>query len=267
MLKFFSLSSGSSGNCYYICEPGKSAVLIDAGVSYKRICKVLRQEMHVEPESIGAILVTHDHLDHIRSLDGVCKHLPRPVYIAKPLHGALAAKNYIQTYTSSNFHAMPEDTFVEVVPGFEVRWFEVPHDATHTSGFVIKADGHLIVHITDCGKMTPEALEWARQADTLTIESNYDPDMLEKCHYTAVLQSRIRGGHGHMSNGECAEALKAVYHPGLKNIFLCHISQNSNTPALALESAREALRSIGVDLGTVNLRTLKRGDYSPCVNL
>ena len=112
--------------------------------------------------------------------------------------------------------------------------------------------------MTDIGRMTDEAVEYARQADTVVIESNYDMDMLMRGPYTYELKMRIVQGCGHLSNDECAGAIKRFWHPGLKNIFLCHLSENNNTHELAYACASQALQELGVGKGSVALRCLPR---------
>ena len=125
----------------------------------------------------------------------------------------------------------------------------------------------LFVLMTDMGHTTPEALKWASQASTVVIESNYDVDMLLGGDYPQVLKNRISHGIGHLSNEDCAEAIGKFLHPGLRNLFLCHLSGNNNTPELAYESAREALAAAGVPPGTIHLRVLRRGITSPLLTL
>ena len=151
--------------------------------------------------------------------------------------------------------------------GFEVRYFVVPHDATQTVGYAIRVEGHKFVIMTDIGHMTEEALAFASQADTVVIESNYDMDMLISGPYPHELKMRICQGHGHLSNEECAAAIMKFWHPGLRNLFLCHMSENNNTPDLAYDSARKALESLGVESGSVNLRALPRRLPSPLMIL
>ena len=134
----------------------------------------------------------------------------------------------------------------------------VPHDATQTVGYYIAAGDRKFVIMTDLGRMTDEALKYAGEADTVVLESNYDMDMLISGPYTHELKMRICQGHGHLSNDECANAIRGFYHPGLKNVFLCHLSEHNNTPELAYGSASAALKSAGAQDGTVLLRALPR---------
>lgn len=255
MVKFMSLSSGSCGNCYYLgTENG--GILIDAGVSLRRLKKAL-QEYNLTTDSFSAVLVTHDHLDHIRHLGSFCKRLSKPVYTAEAIHNALARHTFTAPTIGPCRKILSEGEWNEVA-GMKVRYFIVPHDATQTVGYAIVVDNRMFVIMTDIGRMTDEAVEFARNADTVVVESNYDMDMLMSGPYTYELKMRIVQGCGHLSNDECASAIKRFWHPGLRNIFLCHLSENNNTHDLAYRSAAEALREMGVEKGTISLRCLPR---------
>ena len=259
MLKFMSLSSGSCGNCYYL-ETGRGAVLIDAGVSLRRLKKVFL-EHGLDMDSFSAVLVTHDHLDHIRHLGSFCKRLQRPVFTTSDIHGALSRHTFTAPTIGACRKILREGEWNEVA-GMKVRYFVVPHDATQTVGYAIEADGHRFVIMTDIGRMTDEAVSFARQADTVVIESNYDMDMLLQGPYTYELKMRIVQGCGHLSNDECADAIRRFWHPGLKNIFLCHLSENNNTPELAYKASAAALEESGAEKGTVSVRCLPRQNPS-----
>ena len=259
MLRFMSLSSGSCGNCYYLeheDDMGRHAVIIDAGVSLRRLKQILGAN-GLDENSFGAILITHDHMDHIRSLASYCKKLHKPVYATPVLHAALASHSFGAPYVGQCRCDLAENEWNDI-NGFRVRYFIVPHDATQTVGYYIQAGDRKFVIMTDIGRMTDEAVRFASEADTVVVESNYDMDMLISGPYTYELKMRICKGHGHLSNDECAFAIHRFWHKGLKNIFLCHLSDHNNTPELADKSAREALRQLGVEDGTVNLRALPR---------
>ena len=255
MVKFMSLSSGSCGNCYYLgTENG--GILIDAGVSLRRLKKAL-QEYNLTTDSFSAVLVTHDHLDHIRHLGSFCKRLSKPVYTAEAIHNALARHTFTAPTIGPCRRILAEGEWNEVAD-MKVRYFIVPHDATQTVGYAIKVGDRMFVIMTDIGRMTDEAVEFARQADTVVVESNYDMDMLMSGPYTYELKMRIVQGCGHLSNDECASAIKRFWHQDLRNIFLCHLSENNNTHDLAYRSAAAALREIGVQKGIISLRCLPR---------
>ena len=259
-IRFMSLSSGSCGNCYYL-GTDEGGILIDAGVSLRRLKKALI-ENGLDMDSFSAVLVTHDHLDHIRHLGSFCKKLCRPVYTTDVIHGALARHTFTASTISSCRRILLPDQWNEVA-GMKVRYFIVPHDATQTVGYAIDASGHKFVIMTDVGRMTDEAVEFARQAHTVVVESNYDMDMLMSGPYTHELKMRIVQGCGHLSNDECASAVRRFWHEDLRNIFLCHLSENNNTRQLAYDCITEALEDSGVGKGSVALRCLPREYPSP----
>ncbi len=263
---FKSFSSGSAGNCYYLgidLDGRHEGVLIDAGVSLRRLKKELACE-GLDFKAFDAVLVTHDHMDHIRSLGSFCKHLGCPVWATKQLHGALSRHILTHEYISACRRILEPDTWTPIAGGLiSVRYFIVPHDATQTIGFAIKIGDHRYVHITDCGEMTEEAISFCAQADTVVLESNYDTQMLIYGPYTPELKARILNGKGHMSNDECAHAIESFLHPGLRNLFLCHLSENNNTPELAYDSAKKAIGSEN----NIRLQTLPRTSPSPLIIL
>lgn len=264
MIKFISFSSGSAGNCYYIGNELKG-ILIDAGVSLRRLKSGLA-DAGLGFDDFSAVLVTHDHLDHIRHLGSYCKKICKPVWTTEKLHGALASHTFTRDHIAGCRRYLKAGEINEVA-GFEVRWFEVPHDATQTVGYVIDFDGHRIVIMTDAGRVPDEFIEYASTADTVIIESNYDMDMLMGGPYTYDLKMRICKGNGHSSNDECASAIRRFWHPGLRNLFLCHLSENNNTPSRAYDCAAGALASLGVAKGAINLRTLPRRTCSGLIIL
>lgn len=244
-IRFKSLSSGSCGNCYFIGifnedNTCRNSILIDAGVSPRRLKKELSKD-NIPLESISGILVTHDHYDHVRSLGSYCKHLETPVWVTPQLSPALARVHTIGEHYPLRRKVLGQGW--NEICGHDIlaRYFVVPHDATQTVGYAIMIDGYKFVIMTDVGRMTEEALSLASQADTVVVESNYDPIMLKNGPYPEDLQARIRGGYGHLSNEECARAVHAFDHEGLCNVFLCHLSEHNNTPELAHKCTRAAL--------------------------
>jgi len=260
MVRFISFTSGSCGNCSFLGNESEG-ILIDAGVSMRRLKKYLADNQ-MSFDNIKAVLVTHDHLDHIRHLGSYCKKLNLPVYTTPKIHAALSRHNFTQGAINPCRKDICTDEWTEIA-GMKVLCFEVPHDATQTVGYAITIGGHKFVIMTDIGRMTEEALNLSRHADTVVIESNYDLQMLLAGSYTYELKMRIIQGCGHLSNDECSDAIKSFYHPELKNLILCHLSENNNTPEMALKSARAALDELGVPQGSVALRHLPRHIPSP----
>ena len=255
MVRFMSFSSGSCGNCYYLGTE-ETGILIDAGVSVRRLRKALAAE-GLSEDSFGAVLVTHDHQDHIRHLDKFCQHLYKPVYATAELHRALASRRSTQGIIAGYREVLGSGKWNDI-DGILVRYFVVPHDATQTVGYAICLDDRRFVIMTDIGRMTDEAVAFARQADTVVIESNYDMDMLMGGPYPYDLKMRIVQGHGHLSNDECADAISRFIHPGLRNIFLCHLSEHNNTPQIAFDCAAGAIRASCGSCPAPSLRCLPR---------
>ncbi len=272
-LKFLSLSSGSSGNCYFLgrfagggeCLGG---ILIDAGVSLRRL-KTILWDNGLGIDDIAAVLVTHDHRDHVRSLASYCKKIYKPVWTSDVLSEALAGHSLHLSELGVIPNVLRKGEW-NSIGDFSVRYFVVPHDATQTVGYAIRiplgdgvqsctpAEGSCrqFFIMTDAGRVTDEAIAFARESDTVVFESNYDVDMLIAGPYTHELKMRISGGNGHLSNDECAAAVCRFWHPGLRNLFLCHLSENNNTPRLAYDAVRAALDSVSD--GTTALRPLPR---------
>ena len=245
-VRMLSLSSGSNGNCYYF-EGSGGAFLVDAGVSLRAL-KAALQTYGVPLERIGAVLVTHDHSDHIRNLGSFCKKLRIPVWVHPRIRHSTPMGWMTGQWLDPVARLLPEDGAADILPGISARPFDVPHDATHTVGYALEIDGQRIVIMTDVGAMTMEALAYAKEASTVIVEANYDVAMLASGPYPPELQARIRGGHGHLSNDECAAAVKEFAHEGLRNLFLCHLSAHNNTPEKALEAVSEALGESDVRL-------------------
>ncbi len=242
MVKFISLSSGSNGNCYYIGDE-QTAFLIDAGIGPRTIKKRL-SEHNISIESIKFVLVTHDHIDHIKSLGIMADRLNLPVYATEKLHRSLS----VHFCTRGKLSGCARKTILEEAfeyEGVKIIPFEVPHDATQTVGYHIDFHGVKFTFITDVGNITENVIKYSSMANVLIIESNYDLDMLLHGGYTPELKLRITKGNGHLSNEQCASVIRRVCHPQMEAIFLCHLSENNNTPELARREISKALKEIG----------------------
>ena len=253
MLRFLSLSSGSSGNCYYL-GTDQYAILIDAGIPVRTIQKILR-ENGLSFGKIMAVLITHDHTDHIRSAGSLGELYHLPVYSTKAVHSGME-RNYgmSKKLTAASRRILERDVAFEI-PGteFRVTPFTVPHDSTDNVGYYIEfgqaCNPVRFCLATDVGFVTPDIRHFLGKADHVVMESNHDIDMLMNGPYPQYLKKRVRGEGGHMSNRECAELIHDIFHPGLKHIFLCHLSHENNDPDLAYKTAAKALQSEGVRVG------------------
>ena len=256
-IRFICLSSGSNGNCYYIGTP-TGALLIDAGISPRSIRKRLK-DVGIGMESILAVMVTHDHSDHIRGLGGIGEKLHIPVYATAQIHEGIR-RSYCMTQkltTSARFIVKQQPL---QIGDFRVEAFEVPHDGIDNVGYHISIYGRSFTFMTDLGEVTPLAARYARLADYLIIEANYDVDMLRWGRYPAYLKERIAGPHGHLSNSATARFLAEGYDGRWQYVWLCHLSADNNRPELAEACVTEALREKGIVVGRdLKLQVLRRG--------
>ena len=158
-MRFLSFSSGSCGNCYLLLHEEEgcatSGVLIDAGVSIRRMKKILESQS-LDLDCFQSVLVTHDHGDHIRNLGSICKRLSRPVYTTSILQDALAWHPFTRLEIGGCRRDLLPRVWNPVAEGIEVQYFEVPHDATQTVGYAIRCEGRLFVLMTDLGHVTDD---------------------------------------------------------------------------------------------------------------
>lgn len=263
--RFISLASGSDGNCYYFEFQGKS-LLIDAGIGGRTIKKRLT-EFGIAIEEIDFILITHDHIDHIRHLGSLTERFKLPVYTSEKIHNSLAFHPCTAGKMAASRKVMEKERRYEIC-GIGVTAFEVPHDGSENLGYMIEAGEETLVLVTDAGRVTEKMVEYARKATRLVLESNYDDHMLKNGPYPQVLIDRIKNGHGHLSNSQTAAALKDIYNDRLKQLLLCHLSSNNNTPELAFKESSTSLSDLGVALGKdVELICLPRKESFLCFNL
>lgn len=246
-LQFVSFGSGSSGNCSYLGN-ADGGVLIDAGVDPDHVLSSLRQN-GVTPKMIKGIVLTHDHADHIRyayTLVRRMKHL-RIYCTPRLMTGMLrhhCISRRIREYQENVFKEMPFK-----IGEFQFTPFEVSHDATDNMGFMIEACGKKFVVATDMGVITLRAEHYMSQAQFLMIESNYDRAMLDGGRYPEYLKNRVRGPKGHLDNLVAADFVASHYQEGLKYVFLCHLSNDNNTPEIAVKAMTDALTGIGLTVG------------------
>ena len=261
MTKFYPLFSGSSGNCTLVSS-GRGSVLIDAGVSYKAIIGALDQ-INVEPKDINGILITHEHIDHIKGLSVFTKRFPLPVYSSREVLEYLQNGNYVHPDCPLYEIASPTE-----VGGMLVTPFDTPHDSVHSLGFRIDTeDGHSIGIATDLGYITDQVRTGLAGCDWAMLESNYDSAMLQCSAYPYYLKRRISGRHGHLENQECASQLAELAQKGTKRFVLCHLSKENNMPEIALQTVYAKMAEVGIGAAEFSLQAARRSEPSPVVAL
>ena len=245
-LSFLSLASGSSGNCYYLGTP-EFGVLIDAGIGIRTIKKVLKDKA-IDFSKIVAVLITHDHADHIKTVGFLGEKLCIPVYTTEAVHRGISKSRYVEE-TLVNSRKVIEKEVPFMIRDFRITAFEVPHDSTDNVGYYIEYGNHKFTLATDVGHITETVSKYMSMANHLIIEANYDEEMLQFGTYPAFLKERVASPTGHLSNREAAEFLVTHYSPRWRYVWLCHLSKDNNHPDLAYKTVEMRLGELGIRVG------------------
>lgn len=253
------LGSGSAGNCAYL-ETNQARILIDAGFSLRQIRKRLAQ-IGRTPENLTAVLITHEHSDHVQGLAQLNQKLGIPIYSNRLTKEALEYQLRLKLEarlfsTGSSFEL--EDLAVET--------FSIPHDAQDPVGFLIRTAQGKIGFLTDLGHATKLVLERVRHSNVLVLESNHDVKLLQDCpHRPWSLKQRILSRHGHLSNEAAAEAAEQIMSADLRHLYLGHLSRQCNEPQLALSVMQRRLERMGAS--HVRLEVTSQAEPSPTLSL
>lgn len=244
-LQIFSLYSGSSGNAFLIGN-GSDCLLIDGGKNCKRLCASIL-ECGYTPEQVRAVLVTHEHSDHVSAL---------PVFLKKYQIPAHAVGGTAETLLAMGIHpalvVFHPSAFQTAVGGFSVTAFSTPHDSLASVGYRVETmtdEGICRVgYATDMGKLTAEVEQNLTGCNYVILESNHDVEMLKNGGYPFFLKKRILGERGHLSNGDCASLAGRLAAGGTQKIMLAHLSRENNTPALALAATAGQVEGLPVEI-------------------
>ena len=240
-MQFCPLCSGSSGNATYIAA-GNTRLLIDAGLSCRRITELLRQ-IHVDPLQLSAILVTHEHSDHIKGINILSKRYHLPVYANVQCWGMM--REQMDGVAPENVRVFENDR--EFFLGeTAILPFSIHHDSAHAVGFTVRHKGEKAAVCTDCGHIDMRILDTLAGSGIVLIEANHDVDMLMAGSYPYPLKKRILSGSGHLNNEDCGRALVELHKRGVKCAILGHLSAENNYPDLALISVLTALQGAGI---------------------
>lgn len=236
---FSTLASSSSGNSS-VLSTGRTSVLIDAGISTRRIVKGL-SGLDIKKDNLSAVLITHEHSDHIKALPVLIKQMAAPIYAPK-----CVADYLIKTISGIQERVIPFN------PGecFEigdvtVSSFPTPHDSAESCGYSLHHGAVKITCVTDLGHITSQVKEAIAGSELVMLEANYDHEMLVTGSYPAFLKRRVLGARGHLSNPDSAQLTALAVSSGTRRVILGHLSRENNTPSLAVKTVRDALIDAG----------------------
>ena len=245
-IRVFSLYSGSTGNSFLISAPG-GALLIDAGKSAKRLCQSLN-EVGVSPDDLLAVLITHEHSDHISALPVFLKKHPIPVHLPQGCFYRLEKEPTV----APHLHPHPSGS-TEEIGGMRITSFATPHDSNASVGYRIEiplGEDKIfrLGYATDIGYVTDTVENSLCGCDAVILESNHDPEMLRTGPYPYQLKTRIASRKGHLSNGDSALLASRLCAGGTKSLMLAHLSAENNTPELAFDECFCAVGDAGVTI-------------------
>jgi phosphoribosyl 1,2-cyclic phosphodiesterase len=232
-MKICLLASGSKGNSILV-ESGKTRLLIDAGLSARELRKRL-DSIGVEAESLDALLITHEHGDHVRGLGPLVRQLDLPVYLQTDLARKLpdvGKPDCVQEFVDGEEFTIKDLT---------IRPFAITHDCLAPVGFTLDGELGKVGVATDLGIVTRLVTECLQDCRALVLETNHDEELLRDGPYPWKLKQRVRSNHGHLSNNAAGNLLQSLLWNGLETVFLGHLSETNNRPDLAVEVVREVL--------------------------
>ena len=254
MIGFCPLASGSKGNAIYFGTK-KTRILIDAGLSAKAISERL-QELDVDPKTLQAILISHEHADHIAGLAVLASRLHIPVLTnaetAKGIIAACGARVRFKIFATGEPFCFAD---------LEIHPFSIPHDTLDPVAFVIRYGAIKVGICTDIGHVTSMTRKMLEGCDFLYLESNHQVSMVHACARPQVYKMRVLGKQGHLSNEECGKLLQTLYHPGLKHVHLAHLSSECNAPEVALASAQASLEGTKVEISIAHQTKISKAIY------
>jgi phosphoribosyl 1,2-cyclic phosphodiesterase len=238
------LFSGSKGNSTFIATED-TAILVDAGMSARAIGFAL-ENVSASYEHIKAVVITHEHIDHIRAISVISRRYDIPIYANEDTWNTILNMKSFNDIPLKNRVLFDGDFYVG---SLAISPFKISHDAADPVGFSVFSDNRKAVVATDTGYFTKDALSAAMGADACVIESNHDVHMLENGPYPVRLKNRILSRKGHLSNHDSAQVMEQIIQSGCRHFSLAHLSQDNNTPEAAFDSASAAVSRLGAKVG------------------
>ncbi|MGM9714375.1 MAG: MBL fold metallo-hydrolase [Prevotella sp.] len=244
MLNFISFGSGSSGNSYFLYTE-TSGILIDAGIGTRTLKKRFA-DYGLSLDRISAVLITHDHADHVKSVGSLSSDLSLPVYATQQVLKGIEENYCVRKKIRPGYERKISYGETVDVCDFGVTCFHVPHDSVDNVGYEIRYGDTVFCLITDAGYVTEEMKRRIQSANYLVIEANYEHEKLIYGPYPEHLKRRIVSNSGHLSNTDCAIALAENATPALRHAWLAHLSEENNHPELARKTVEQKLREHGI---------------------
>ena len=235
-MRFASLGSGSRGNATLVEAEG-TRLLLDCGFPARELEQRLAR-LAVDADSLDAILVTHEHQDHIRGVGAVARRYGLPVWLS---HGTRRSGRLGEV---SDVRLLPPDHTDFQIGDIQISPYPVPHDAREPVQFVFQCKHSRLGVLTDTGTVTPHILDMLQACDALLLECNHDPQMLASGPYPPSLQRRVGGRLGHLSNRQAGELLEKLDHARLQHLVAGHLSERNNRPELVREALLAAAPAI-----------------------
>ena len=236
MFKFCNLYSGSSGNCSFVGTDNIN-ILIDCGESQKKIINAL-ESIGTNINQINAIVVTHEHSDHVKTLGAISKKYNIPVYANEKTFNNMPEQT--ELIKEENRKIFNTDDHFEI-GDLQIHPFHIPHDAAEPCGYNIYNENNKISIATDIGHMDNNILKKLEESKFLLLESNYEPEILKYAKYPYYLKRRISGPNGHLSNQEASDTIIKLLSTGVNNIMLGHLSKETNFPELAYKTVMDEI--------------------------
>jgi len=234
-MRLVSIASGSSGNCIYIGSDS-THILVDAGISCKRIEQGLNG-IGIKGSELDAVVITHEHSDHVRGLGILAHKYNVPVYATKETLEEISTMKYMGEYPRELFRAVrPEVHFS--VGDLELLPFSIDHDAANPVAYRVRNGRRHVAVATDLGHYDQYIINHLQGLDALLLESNHDVNMLQAGPYPYFLKRRIMGDYGHLSNESAGRLLNYVLNDHMKQILLGHLSKENNYEELARETVK-----------------------------
>ena len=258
MIKICALFSGSSGNSIFITNnctdetisnsnlhsvPHKGGgILVDAGMSGKQM-QIAMSSIDESLENISGLLITHEHIDHMRGAGVIVRRYKIPLYVNE-LTWVKMQKMQIGIIPDDLVNII-DNTSDFAIGDYIISSIKTPHDAADSYGYKITSGNRTVSVLTDIGEMSMEMLSEIENSDAVFIESNYDKKMLWEGSYPYMLKKRIDGNFGHLSNEDCARSIIHLLNKGTERFILSHLSQENNLPSVALRETKKSLENIG----------------------